>query len=211
MMEVKNLQSEVSCGEVDKIKTPFAHIIVGGTSEKPYYDIMWYGSDGYLHIGYGSSCLEYVFKWLSEEFEVIETPTIEVPRWIPVTERLPEKGGYYLVNARFGITIMEFTMGNERYMEKPSFVSELLGRCNGDVTHWMPLPKSPKDGDTMKLKPCPFCGGEAELIPHKFWSHKENKLVIDRYGVQCKKCETSGYQYWGCGEHAIRACNRRAT
>lgn len=82
-------------------------------------------------------------------WECIEkAPTIEVPTWIPVTERLPVKGGYYLVVARYGITIMEFTMGNERYMEKPSFVSELLGRCNGEVTHWMPLPTPPKDGDT---------------------------------------------------------------
>lgn len=77
MMELKNLQSESDCSEATKIKTPFAHIIVGGTSENPYYSIMWYGSDGYLHIGYGSSCLEYVFKWLSEEFEVIEAPTID--------------------------------------------------------------------------------------------------------------------------------------
>ena len=56
-----------------KIKTNFARIIVGGKAEKPYYDILYFDpADGKYHIGFGSYYLEYVFKWLSEEFEIVE-------------------------------------------------------------------------------------------------------------------------------------------
>lgn len=56
-----------------KIKTPFAKIIVGGTPEKPYYNILYFDpADGKCHIGFGSYRLDYVFRWLAEEFEVTE-------------------------------------------------------------------------------------------------------------------------------------------
>lgn len=56
-----------------KIKTPFARIIVGGTPEKPCYDILYFDpTDGKCHIGFGSYRLDYVFRWLAEEFEVTE-------------------------------------------------------------------------------------------------------------------------------------------
>lgn len=61
-----------------KIKTSFARIVVGGTLEKPYYNI-WYSdpADGKCHIGFGSYRLDYVFRWLAEEFEVTE-PCVDV-------------------------------------------------------------------------------------------------------------------------------------
>lgn len=62
----------------------------------------------------------------------------------------------------------------------------------------------------MELKPCPFCGGEAEVIPHKFFSEKLKLWKVDSYGVECKNCHTSGYQFWGCEEQAVNAWNRRA-
>ena len=56
-----------------KIKTPFAKIIVGGTPEKPCYDILYFDpTDEKCHIGFGSYRLDYVFRWLAEEFEVTE-------------------------------------------------------------------------------------------------------------------------------------------
>jgi hypothetical protein len=59
--------------ETEKIKTHFAKIIVSGTAEKPYYDILYFDpTDNNYHIGFGSYFLEYVFKWLSEEFEIID-------------------------------------------------------------------------------------------------------------------------------------------
>lgn len=57
---------------VDKIKTPFAKIIVDGTVEKPYYSILWLDKEnkGY-NVGYSSYCIDYVFKWLEVVFEIV--------------------------------------------------------------------------------------------------------------------------------------------
>lgn len=60
-------------GETAKIKTHFAKIIIGGTAEKPYYSIMYFDpTDREYHIGFSSYSLEYVYKWLSEEFEIVD-------------------------------------------------------------------------------------------------------------------------------------------
>ena len=60
-----------------------------------------------------------------------------------------------------------------------------------------------------ELKSCPFCGGEAEIVPHKFFSEILKAWMVDCYGVECKNCHTSGYQFWGTEAHAIAAWNRR--
>lgn len=70
-----NVTNADSC-ETTKIKTHFAKIFVGGTIEKPYYNILYFDpTDREYHIGFGSFILEYVFKWLAEEFEIIDEPT----------------------------------------------------------------------------------------------------------------------------------------
>lgn len=57
--------------EPAKIKTHFARIIVGGQIEKPYYSILWFEpANMEYQIGYSSYCLEYVFRWLKEDFEI---------------------------------------------------------------------------------------------------------------------------------------------
>lgn len=60
----------------EKIKTPFARIVVNNNPEKNYYNIMWW-QDGEMHVGFGSANLNFVRKWLSEEFEVASPP----PTW----------------------------------------------------------------------------------------------------------------------------------
>jgi hypothetical protein len=61
------------CRLVEKIKTHFAKIIVGGTVDKPYYSILYFDpKDREFHIGYSSYILAYVFLWLHEYFEVEE-------------------------------------------------------------------------------------------------------------------------------------------
>ena len=61
----------------DKIKTPFAQIIVGGSTEKPCYSIMWFDTTSKeCIIGYSSYFLGYVRKWLEEDFEI--TPAADV-------------------------------------------------------------------------------------------------------------------------------------
>ncbi|MFQ8807952.1 MAG: hypothetical protein ACLR8M_03130 [Oscillospiraceae bacterium] len=80
---VKNLNHETAsvcaCNHKNRIKTHFAKIIVSGTSKKPCYDILYFDpTDRKYHIGFGSYCLDYVFKWLAEEFEIEEAaPTAD--------------------------------------------------------------------------------------------------------------------------------------
>ena len=54
------------------------------------------------------------------------------------------------------------------------------------------------------LKPCPFCGGEADVIEHLFHG------LDSSYGLQCKKCEAETYQFYRSEEKAIKAWNSRA-
>ena len=63
------------------------------------------------------------------------------PKWIPVDERLPEEDGHYLVcNHGFIPWIAELKT-----------FRGIRGWCNGAnmpvVKMWMPLPKTPKDGE----------------------------------------------------------------
>ena len=64
-------------------------------------------------------------------------------KWIPVTERLPEKIGYYLahianINQMSRATDV-VTLWDGSHFHVGSFVV---------VTHWMPLPQPPKDGES---------------------------------------------------------------
>lgn len=64
--------------------------------------------------------------------EVLEK---QIPRWIPVTERLPENDGRYLVC-------------NQPYKAQWVMIQEYWkdsGWSGSSVTHWMPLPEPPKE------------------------------------------------------------------
>lgn len=56
-----------------KLKVLSADIIVAGTKDKPYFEIK-YKEVGKKHynLGFSSYCLDYVFEWKDECFEVIE-------------------------------------------------------------------------------------------------------------------------------------------
>ena len=75
MAEYLNQESASTgtCDHKNRIKTHFAKIVVGGTSEKPYYKIPYFDpADQAYHIGFGSYYLHFVFKWLAEKFEIEE-------------------------------------------------------------------------------------------------------------------------------------------
>lgn len=78
-MDEKEMQSADVCTNKDKIKTNFAKIFVSGTPGRPYFNILYFDpADQDYHIGFSSYCLEYVFKWLSEEFEIEDAPAADV-------------------------------------------------------------------------------------------------------------------------------------
>ena len=70
----------------------------------------------------------------------------EKQRWIPVTERLPERDvqvlGWYKDNP-FSQYRPEVVAWNGN-----GWVFVYAHRYVTNVTHWMPLPKAPEDGDT---------------------------------------------------------------
>ena len=67
---------------------------------------------------------------------------VTIQRWIPVTERLPEKGGNYLCivkSSLFRGATYQTILGYDKagFYDGCIFVE--------DVTHWMPLPEPPKE------------------------------------------------------------------
>ena len=86
---------------------------------------------------YASSARKAILKADPKLAYVIDNvPAADVPKWIPVTERLPENGGSYLVFSSKSKTV--FTA---HYWKGDRWSN----RANGQfITHWMPLPKPPK-------------------------------------------------------------------
>ena len=85
------------------------------------------------HLKKGVSCLVYA----RSPYDAIEKVRImEEPRWIPVTERLPEKDTRVIVCA----SLPEGVHSDFIYEDGHWFVST-------GVTHWMPFPEPPKEGE----------------------------------------------------------------
>jgi hypothetical protein len=82
---------------------------------------------------------------LSEAADAIEElsrNTRELPRWIPVTERLPKYGERVLVFG--GVTMYVAYYDKNRYGgESWHKLNSKSHYCN--PTHWMPLPQPPKE------------------------------------------------------------------
>lgn len=73
----------------------------------------------------------------NQEKRLKDCPLTESPQeWIPVTERLPEKNGSYLVYVYGDVTEMEYWHGKWH---------RLRDDYTKAVTHWMPLPEPPKE------------------------------------------------------------------
>lgn len=107
----------------------------------------------------GDDRLDYSFEVVADH---LIANGVTVQRWIPVTERLPEEDGEYLV--WFGRNMFEH-YAEVRYFAKDGeavdkydlrheknvwyyYDSEwgYVACCN--VTHWMPLPEPPKEGES---------------------------------------------------------------
>ena len=64
-------------------------------------------------------------------------------RWIPVTERLPEAGGYVVCIAKRN-PFSRFVPMVAR-IEKNGWANPITEQYISEVTHWMPLPPAPED------------------------------------------------------------------
>lgn len=107
----------------EKIRTNFAKIIVSGTCEKPYYEIMYFDHPkNELCIGYSSYNLEYVFRWLEDIFEVVEEKkeTMESKNKLNICEILGGKDNPLEVYEEFDVRGFEgigpFCINGDGYM-----------------------------------------------------------------------------------------------
>lgn len=64
------------------------------------------------------------------------------PKWIPVTERLPEKEQCYLVVLKN--RTVDFCFYTKRF-GFGMYLAKKWESANDEVTHWMPLPEPPKE------------------------------------------------------------------
>jgi Lar family restriction alleviation protein len=62
----------------------------------------------------------------------------------------------------------------------------------------------------MELKPCPFCGGEAETKMYLWGHHAETHAPIWCYYVYCVSCDAMTDNIFKSKKEAIAAWNRRA-
>ena len=75
--EVDNVMAATTEKET-QIVGAFSQIIVTGTVEKPFYQIMYLeNEDGEIHLGFGSYDLAYVFQWLKEFFGVTHASAVD--------------------------------------------------------------------------------------------------------------------------------------
>ena len=73
-----------------------------------------------------------------QEFEekAIDTVLNAIPKWIPVTERLPEEDGSYLVSGKWGSG--KESVGDCEFSVEDGYFQTAW---NFDVVAWMPLPE----------------------------------------------------------------------
>ena len=70
----------------------------------------------------------------------------ENKRWTPVSERLPEHDGSYLVFTKTGcVTTARWYAEHDMKNYRGEFIRHVEGRFHRNATHWMPLPEAPKE------------------------------------------------------------------
>ena len=68
---------------------------------------------------------------------LVEAPTIEVPRWIPVTERLPTEDD---------VNYYDLVLAKHRVAEDAeAWNYRAIARHPSEFTYWMPIPKLPEE------------------------------------------------------------------
>lgn len=68
---------------------------------------------------------------------------VEPPRWIPVTDRLPDREEDVLMMFETGIITGGFICDSDTWCAYAD--GEYYTDCTSNPTHWMPLPEPPKE------------------------------------------------------------------
>lgn len=122
---------------------------------KDYYDEHWDATERREHKEYVEA-MKCAIKALTDNSELKAADVQPAPKWISVKERLPEAveedvngkiafSDFVLVCLVYddGFT---YITNDQCRVDSKSWLNEIPGEgCK--VTHWMPLPEPPKDGD----------------------------------------------------------------
>ena len=87
--------------------------------------------------------------WWEEKIRIIADHLIDngvtVQEWISVEDELPEVGGYVVCIAKRNPFSRFMPMVAK--IEKNGWVNPMTEQYISEVTHWMPLPEPPKEGE----------------------------------------------------------------
>lgn len=95
-------------------------------------------------------------------------------------------------------------LGRVAQSVEPSAHNGLVAGSNPAATTTPALAEAQDEGAAGELKPCPFCGGEAEII------HLDDGDNAGGSCVCCTKCQASGNVEFGRKENFVDNWNRRA-
>jgi len=86
---------------------------------------------------YHSDICDYYPLDILEDIKALPSVTPQEPRWIPVSERLPEKNVEVLATTEWGaVTIAEMYSANDWFIHEGTTNAE-----TDEIATWMPLPK----------------------------------------------------------------------
>ena len=81
-----------------------------------------------------------VTSLLADKDTIDAMPTIEPNRWIPVSERLPEKDGEYLVESTRGYEVLYYREEEKQFGLMVFNFAGKVGFVPKKVYEWMPIP-----------------------------------------------------------------------
>ena len=82
------------------------------------------------------NCIEHIKRKMADH---LLANGVTIQKWIPVTERLPEESGAYLVaTERDGVFVTHYSKRGQLFS---------ISRLGVAITHWQERPLPPKEGD----------------------------------------------------------------
>ena len=128
---------------IGKARALFEQVASGeyhGSTVGEYLEAVKIVLDMETHNSISKKMIISVCKWLVEIAEKAVSPY----RWIPVSERLPEKSGEYLVSVHHTIgAISVFHPEKDTYVDDVA-IMKYYGKFPSTVRAWMPLPEAYK-------------------------------------------------------------------
>ena len=89
-------------------------------------------------------------EWSNRLQDALELLKEQQPKWIPINERLPKEKETVLLSDGYDVSFGYMTTNRDFIFVDDALSKDDLPikskKCWG-ISHWMPLPKIPKDGD----------------------------------------------------------------